>query len=72
MTDPVDSTTNYGDPNAGWYDEQASADNTEIGDKCVEAYGAIRRDGSNITLNNGHTYLIQMEWSNAARRCAFA
>jgi hypothetical protein len=52
----------------GWYDK--SPRDGEIGDKCDESFGAIQPDGSNVTLNNGHSYIVQMEWSNRANGCA--
>ena len=42
-----------------------------MGDKCVTDYGNILPDGSNVTLN-GHPYILQAEWSDAAGSCAFA
>jgi hypothetical protein len=52
----------------GWIDP-AGAD---IGDKCDGDFGTIASDGSNVTLNNGHKYLVQREWSNAAGGCALS
>jgi hypothetical protein len=43
----------------------------EIGDKCATAFGALRADGSNITLAHGDRYLLQKEWSNLAGGCTF-
>jgi Phosphate-induced protein 1 conserved region len=45
-----------------WYDSDSSG---EIGDKCAVQYGSIMPDGHNLTLN-GHPYITQLEWSNAA------
>jgi len=45
----------------GWYD----ASGEEIGDKCAYRFGAIGVDGRNVTVN-GHGYIVQQEWSNAA------
>lgn len=55
--------------NGGWYD--SSPYTGEMGDKCVTDYGNILPDGSNVTLN-GHPYILQAEWSDAAGSCAFA
>jgi hypothetical protein len=54
VTDPIDS---------GWSDPDGGTG--EIGDKCAYRYGTNRADGSNVTLN-GHRYVVQQEWSNAA------
>ncbi len=54
----------------GWYDTDPSSG--EIGDKCVYRFGAIRPDGSNVTLGHGHAYLLQEEWSDRAGACALA
>lgn len=54
----------------GWYD--TVADTGEIGDKCETQFGNIRPDGSNVTLNHGHSYIVQTEWSLAAGGCAFS
>jgi hypothetical protein len=59
VTDPFGRSWFDGDPSRG-----------EIGDKCEYRFGAVRGDGSNITLNHGHAYLLQEEWSNRAGRCA--
>jgi hypothetical protein len=59
------------DPYIGsWFD--SAVDGGEIGDKCEYLFGAIRSDGSNVTLGHGHTYLLQSEWSNRADGCAFS
>lgn len=54
----------------GWYAGFASSG--EIGDECEAFIEPIRPDGSNVTLNNGHRYLVQAEWSNSANGCAFS
>jgi hypothetical protein len=57
----------------GWYDDSPQAQRdfaTEIGDKCVRALGNVGNDGGNITLANGHRYLLQWEYSNLAKGCA--
>jgi phosphate-induced protein 1 len=54
----------------GWYGEIAQKD--EVGDLCFQDYGPIRFDGSNVTLNNGHRYIVQEEWSQRAGRCALS
>jgi hypothetical protein len=61
-TDPL-----VGPEGVAWYDFDC-ADGTkcgEIADKCEYTYGALAADGSNVTLN-GHPYIVQREWSNAA------
>jgi hypothetical protein len=55
VTDPVVGT--------GWTDPDGGSG--EIGDKCGYRYGSELGDGSNVTLN-GHRYVVQQEWSNAA------
>lgn len=52
----------------GWYDSDPSSG--EIGDKCEYRFGTVRADGSNVTLEHGHTYLLQEEWSDRAGGCA--
>lgn len=48
----------------GWWSSRTGA---EIADKCAYRYGSYTGD-HNQTIN-GQGYLLQMEWSNAARRC---
>lgn len=58
------------DPSAqSWY--EAGIEEGEIGDLCVNAYGTLRPDGSNITLAHGDEYVIQQEWSDLAGGCTF-
>lgn len=58
------------DPGAhSWY--EADLEEGEIGDLCVNAYGTIRSDGSNVTLGHGDEYVIQQEWSDLAGGCTF-
>jgi hypothetical protein len=47
----------------GWTDPDGGSG--EIGDKCAYRYGAEQGDGANVILN-GHRYIAQQEWSNAA------
>lgn len=54
-----------------WFDDLLDREG-EIGDKCLGEFGSIQSDGSNITLANGHTYILQAEWSNRANRCSFS
>lgn len=49
-------------PTTAWTDSQGY----EIGDKCAYTFGNVKADGSNLALN-GHPYIIQLEWSNAAK-----
>lgn len=46
--------------NGGWYDSQ----NGENADKCAWSFSP--NNGGLVTLTNGGTYQLQMEWSNAA------
>jgi hypothetical protein len=67
VTDPTPTHQNTG----GWFDgSDHASDNSvaEIADRCQKDYGAIRSDGSDVTLG-GHSYLVQGEWSNAANAC---
>jgi len=57
-------------PGRGWYDTLST--HGEIGDKCESAFGPRRANGANVTLNHGHSYLLQAEWSNAAHGCALS
>jgi hypothetical protein len=55
----------------GWYDH--SQQEGEVGDLCAWVQlGHTRPDGSTVTLNNGHSYFVQPEWSNATNGCAYA
>jgi hypothetical protein len=57
VTDPYDD---------GWFYIDGTG---EIGDLCNKVWGSRDRNlGSNVLLN-GHPYLIQEEWSNAASGC---
>ncbi len=44
----------------------------EVADLCLDHYGPLRADGSNVTLSNGHHYIVQEEWSRRAGRCALS
>jgi len=54
----------------GWYDN--IADEGEIADKCGYRFGDVAPSGGNVTLANGHSYLLQMEWSNKVLGCALS
>jgi hypothetical protein len=54
----------------GWYDN--IADEGEVGDKCGYHFGEVAPSGGNVTLANGHSYLLQMEWSNLIQHCALS
>jgi hypothetical protein len=59
VTDPIDG--------GGWWDSSGF----EIGDKCGDAYGTLSGSAGhqyNQTIN-GHHFLLQEEWSNAAGDC---
>jgi hypothetical protein len=64
VTDPTPS--NYSGSTA-WLDTNGY----EIADKCVRTYGTVASNGSNVTLN-GHPYIVQQEWSDAAAACALS
>jgi hypothetical protein len=55
---------------AGWYDN--ITDEGEIADKCVDRFDNVASNGGNVTLANGHSYLLQMEWSNKIQNCALS
>ncbi len=67
VTDPLPQHTST----LGWLDDVLNREG-EIGDKCVSDYGTIQSDGSDVTLGNGHTYILQTEWSNRANRCSLS
>jgi hypothetical protein len=50
-----------------WYDDQGNHD--EMADLCETDFGNIGPDGANVTLANGHRYIVQTEWSNLAQSC---
>jgi hypothetical protein len=54
----------------GWYGKTMEDD--EVADLCLDHYGPVRSDGSNVTLGNGHRYIVQEEWSRRAGRCALS
>lgn len=54
----------------GWFD--GTAYEGELGDKCVRTYGPIGDDGGNVTLANGHRYIVQEEWSLRDQGCVLA
>jgi hypothetical protein len=54
------------DPVNGWY---SNATGAEIGDICQTAYGPLRSDGSDVTLNNGGRFVTQELWSNKDAHC---
>jgi hypothetical protein len=54
----------------GWYDN--IADEGEIADKCAANFGLVEPSGGNVTLANGHSYLLQAEWSNLTQKCALS
>lgn len=53
----------------GWYDGDPSGG--EIGDKCETTFGSTDGSGANVTLNNGHGYVLQEEYSDLAGGCAY-
>jgi hypothetical protein len=53
------ATDPYGN---AWYDTTIAG---EISDKCNGRYGSRAPDGHNVVLN-GHPYVVQQQWSNAA------
>lgn len=53
----------------GWYDGDPSGG--EIGDKCETSFGSVNWDGSTVTLNHGHSYALQEEYSDRASSCAY-
>ncbi len=54
----------------GWFDN--AANEGEMADKCVRVYGSVGDDGGNVTLNNGHRYIVQEEWSLRDQGCVLA
>jgi len=68
VTDP------FPDGSPGWFEDRGGDDSgeSEIADVCVGVFGPIGADGGNITLANGHRYLVQAQYSNASDGCAFA
>ena len=50
-----------------WYDLSGY----EIGDKCAWNFGTTNSYGGDVTWN-GHTYEVQKEWDNHARRCVLS
>lgn len=54
----------------GWFDGTASEG--EMADKCVRRYGPVGDDGGNVTLANGHRYIMQEEWSLRDQGCVLS
>ncbi len=51
----------------GWFSDTSREG--EMADLCVDHYGAVRSDGSNVTLSHGNRYIVQAEWSLADGTC---
>jgi phosphate-induced protein 1 len=54
----------------GWFD--GAAHEGEMADKCVRLYGPLGDDGGNVTLANGHRYVVQSEWSLHDQSCVLS
>ncbi len=54
----------------GWFDGTASEG--EMADKCVRIYGSLSGSDGNVTLANGHHYLVQEEWSLRDQACVLS
>jgi len=54
----------------GWFDGTASEG--EMADKCVRIYGPLSGSDGNVTLANGHHYLVQEEWSLRDQTCVLS
>ncbi len=54
----------------GWFD--GTTFEGEMADKCVRLYGTIPDANGNVTLANGHHYLVQEEWSLRDQRCVLS
>jgi hypothetical protein len=57
------------DPLGGGWFANNNENEGEMADLCVTHFGAVRSDGSNVTLSNGHRYVLQSEWSLADGAC---
>jgi hypothetical protein len=58
------------DPDArGWFDDNPAGG--EMADKCETTFGQAQADGSTVTLNHGHGYVVQEEYSDRAGGCAY-
>ncbi|HEV8194262.1 MAG TPA: carboxypeptidase regulatory-like domain-containing protein [Ktedonobacterales bacterium] len=51
----------------GWFSDNANEG--EVADLCVDHFGVVGSDGSNVTLSSGHRYILQSEWSLADSAC---
>ena len=54
----------------GWFTDRAN--DGEMADLCVDHFGVVHSDRSNVTLSNGHHYILQEEWSLADGTCVLA
>lgn len=53
----------------GWYAGDSSQLYDEIADVCATATLPLAPDGSDVTLPNGHKWIIPLAWSNRTNRC---
>lgn len=51
---------------SGWHNDRLG----DIGDPCQNQYAPRNASGADLVIN-GHSYLIQKEWSNRAKGCSF-
>jgi carboxypeptidase family protein len=58
------------DVKQGWYD--GTTYEGEMADMCVNSYGHLGSDGGNVTLVNGHRYILQEEWSLHDQQCVLS
>jgi len=59
------------DPEAtGWFDPTGFF-NGEIADKCARVFGPLDANGADVSFN-GHPYMVQEEWDNAASGCVLS
>ena len=54
----------------GWFD--GTTFEGEMADKCVRIYGPLSGSDGNVTLANGHRYLVQEEWSLRDQACVLS
>ncbi len=63
VTDPINAT--------GWNSNSSSTEG-EIGDLCATSFGPTNAQGATVTLANGHSYVLQKEFSNLTNGCAYS
>ena len=60
VTDPING--------GGWYKGDL---NGEVGDLCRDSFGPLNAQGASVTLEHGHSYILQEEFNNLINGCSY-